>query len=264
MTAGEQVAARCCLSLVPGPGETPPVFAVRAPECRRTQCTRPGAVRCDAKSPSCHHRCRVRGPHSRRGSPPVRRLPGLGQPPGRPVPGRGRSRVRAAVPAAEDLTRRDQSRGRRPDRPAPQGTLRPGPGRRPGHDRLASASPAPGHGLASDRQPVPDPARRRHPPAAQAAQVLLHPVRRSDAEPVLAVRLHALPPASTGTEILSWLDDHARYALSVTAHARVSGPIVVDTFRAAVALHGAPASTLTDTPSPHDPAHARRATPKVM
>ncbi len=50
----------------------------------------------------------------------------------------------------------------------------------------------------------------------------------------------------TGTEILSWLDDHARYALSVTAHARVSGPIVVDTFRAAVALHGAPASTLTD------------------
>ena len=50
----------------------------------------------------------------------------------------------------------------------------------------------------------------------------------------------------TGTEILSWLDDHARYALSVTAHVRVSGPIVVDTFRAAVALHGAPASTLTD------------------
>jgi transposase InsO family protein len=50
----------------------------------------------------------------------------------------------------------------------------------------------------------------------------------------------------TGAEILSWLDDHARYALSVTAHERVSGPIVVDTFRAAVAVHGAPASTLTD------------------
>jgi transposase InsO family protein len=49
-----------------------------------------------------------------------------------------------------------------------------------------------------------------------------------------------------GTEILSWLDDHARYALSVTAHHRVTGPIVVDTFRAAVAEHGAPASTLTD------------------
>ena len=47
-------------------------------------------------------------------------------------------------------------------------------------------------------------------------------------------------------EILSWLDDHARYALSVTAHLRVTGRIVVDTFRAVIAQHGAPASTLTD------------------
>ncbi|MGW2217168.1 IS481 family transposase [Nonomuraea sp. NPDC001684] len=50
----------------------------------------------------------------------------------------------------------------------------------------------------------------------------------------------------TDTEILSWLDDHSRYALSVTAHVRVTGPIVRDTFRAAVAAHGVPASTLTD------------------
>ena len=48
------------------------------------------------------------------------------------------------------------------------------------------------------------------------------------------------------TEILSWLDDHARYALEVTAHPRVTGPIVLDQFRAAVCEHGAPASTLTD------------------
>ena len=48
------------------------------------------------------------------------------------------------------------------------------------------------------------------------------------------------------TEILSWLDDHSRYALSVTAHGRVSGPIVLATFRAAVTSHGIPASTLTD------------------
>jgi transposase InsO family protein len=47
-------------------------------------------------------------------------------------------------------------------------------------------------------------------------------------------------------EILSWLDDHARHALSVTAHRRVTGPTVVDTFLAAVTSHGAPASTLTD------------------
>jgi transposase InsO family protein len=47
-------------------------------------------------------------------------------------------------------------------------------------------------------------------------------------------------------EILTWLDDCSRYALSVTAHRRVTGPIVLATFRATVAAHGAPASTLTD------------------
>ncbi len=47
-------------------------------------------------------------------------------------------------------------------------------------------------------------------------------------------------------EVLTWLDDHSRYALSVTAHPRVSGPIVLATFRAAVAAHGVPAATLTD------------------
>jgi len=49
-----------------------------------------------------------------------------------------------------------------------------------------------------------------------------------------------------GSEILSWLDDHSRYALSVTAHVRVTGPIVLTEFRTAVATHGIPASTLTD------------------
>ncbi len=48
------------------------------------------------------------------------------------------------------------------------------------------------------------------------------------------------------TEILSWIDDHSRYAVSVTAHHRVTGPIVLATFREAVASHGIPASTLTD------------------
>src|SRR5487761_302343 len=50
----------------------------------------------------------------------------------------------------------------------------------------------------------------------------------------------------TDTEILTWLDDHSRYALSVTAHARVTGPIVLLAFRAACGAHGVPASTLTD------------------
>jgi transposase InsO family protein len=50
----------------------------------------------------------------------------------------------------------------------------------------------------------------------------------------------------TDTEILSWLDDHSRYALSLTAWHQVTGPVVLATFRAAVTAHGAPASTLTD------------------
>ena len=47
-------------------------------------------------------------------------------------------------------------------------------------------------------------------------------------------------------EILTWLDDHSRYALSVTAHPRVTGLIVRDRFRHTVATYGIPASTLTD------------------
>lgn len=48
------------------------------------------------------------------------------------------------------------------------------------------------------------------------------------------------------TEILSWLDDHSRYALSVTAWHQVTGVVVLATFRAAVAEYGPPAATLTD------------------
>jgi transposase InsO family protein len=47
-------------------------------------------------------------------------------------------------------------------------------------------------------------------------------------------------------EILTWLDDHSRYALSVTAHRRVTAGAVLAAFRAACARHGPPASTLTD------------------
>jgi len=50
----------------------------------------------------------------------------------------------------------------------------------------------------------------------------------------------------TQTEILTWIDDCSRYALSVTAHARVTGPVVLAMFRETVARYGVPASTLTD------------------
>jgi transposase InsO family protein len=47
-------------------------------------------------------------------------------------------------------------------------------------------------------------------------------------------------------EILAWLDDHSRLVLRLTAHRRVTGPAVVAGFRAAAAIYGVPASTLTD------------------
>jgi transposase InsO family protein len=50
----------------------------------------------------------------------------------------------------------------------------------------------------------------------------------------------------TDTEILTFLDDHSRYVISLTAHRVVSGPIVLAAFRAAIEVHGVPASTLTD------------------
>jgi len=58
----------------------------------------------------------------------------------------------------------------------------------------------------------------------------------------------ARPDGSPGadTEILGWLDDHSRLVLRLTCHSRVTGPIVVAAFRAAVAAYGVPASTLTD------------------
>src|SRR3954452_5649927 len=50
----------------------------------------------------------------------------------------------------------------------------------------------------------------------------------------------------TDVEILSWLDDCTRFLLYVSAHRRVTGPIVLASFRASVQANGIPASTLTD------------------
>ena len=50
----------------------------------------------------------------------------------------------------------------------------------------------------------------------------------------------------TDSEILSWLDDHSRYALRLTAHQPVTAQDVAAEFRAAITEHGPPRSTLTD------------------
>ncbi len=50
----------------------------------------------------------------------------------------------------------------------------------------------------------------------------------------------------TDIEILCWLDDHSRKALSVSGHQRVTGPIVRSTFLDTASDQGLPASVLTD------------------
>jgi transposase InsO family protein len=57
---------------------------------------------------------------------------------------------------------------------------------------------------------------------------------------------HVTLTNGTELEVIGWLDDHARYLLHLSAHRRVTGRIVTDTFTAAAAEHGYPAATLTD------------------
>jgi transposase InsO family protein len=47
-------------------------------------------------------------------------------------------------------------------------------------------------------------------------------------------------------EVITWLDDHSRKALHISGYTRITGPIVLATFRETAAQHGTPASTLTD------------------
>jgi transposase InsO family protein len=58
----------------------------------------------------------------------------------------------------------------------------------------------------------------------------------------------AIPDGSPGVdvEVITWLDDHSRFALHVSAHRRVTARIVLTTFTETAGQHGYPASTLTD------------------
>jgi transposase InsO family protein len=47
-------------------------------------------------------------------------------------------------------------------------------------------------------------------------------------------------------KVLTWLDDCSRFALSVTAHEEITGPLILASFRTVIARYGTPASTLTD------------------
>lgn len=51
---------------------------------------------------------------------------------------------------------------------------------------------------------------------------------------------------TTTTEVITWLDDHSRYALHISAHKRITVHTVIDTFTTTTHQHGYPTSTLTD------------------
>ncbi len=95
------------------------------------------------------------------------------------------------------------------------------------------------HGLV-----VPEPKKKPKSSYIRFAAAMPNETWQSDFTHYRLIRPDGRPGADC--EILTWLDDCSRYALSVTTHVRVTGPIVLATFRQAVAEHGIPASTLTD------------------
>ena len=91
---------------------------------------------------------------------------------------------------------------------------------------------------------VPEPKKRPKSSYIRFAAAMPNETWQSDFTHYRLTRPDGAPGADC--EILTWLDDCSRYALSVTAHPRVTGPIVLATFTDTVAAHGIPASTLTD------------------
>ena len=124
-----------------------------------------------------------------------------------------------------------------------------GPRRRTRHDRLAPPPPPPDHRLAGDDLPASSPRRARHPGTDQEAAA--RPTSASKPNnPTRPGRptspTHRLADGSD-VEILTWLDDHSRYALSVTAHRPVTGPARRHHLpRTRSPFMASPFSTLTD------------------
>ena len=57
---------------------------------------------------------------------------------------------------------------------------------------------------------------------------------------------HCRLATGADVEVITWLDDHSRYALHISAHHRITAQIVLTTFTETAGQHGYPASTLTD------------------
>ena len=178
----------------------------------------------------------------------LRGVAGVGLAAGGPVPGRGRGGVRAAVPAAEDLPGAIAPRHRGPDR---RGCARSWPGRAwtPGRTRSPGTwAPPPGHGVAPRRSAgtwpgpglvAPEPRKRPKSSYIRFEAELPNECWQSDFT-------HYPLAGGTGTEILTWLDDHSR--LRAVGHRPPPGhrPGRARRVPRRRRRYGAPASTLTD------------------
>ena len=135
----------------------------------------------------------------------------------RPRTSRGRAAARQPDPAP--------AAHHRSDRRITGEAGRQGPRQWAAHDRLAPGTPPWPGGVGGHHPPAPARGRADHPRTAEAAQVVLQPVRRRTTNGRWQADFtHWWLADGTHVEILNWIDDHARYALSVTAHRRVTGP----------------------------------------
>ena len=178
----------------------------------------------------------------------------LGQPPGRPLPRRGRGRVRAPLTAPQDQPDGDPSAHTVDADHRTRGKLTVAAGLDAGPDTIAWHL-AHHHGTRVSVATIsryltrlglvtPQPTKRPKASYQRFQAELPNQCWQAD---FTHYRLAGPRDAPAGdAEVLTWLDDHSRYALDVTAHQPVTGPIVRDRFLAAVAHFGVPASTLTD------------------
>jgi len=91
---------------------------------------------------------------------------------------------------------------------------------------------------------TPDPSKRPRSSYLRFAAEQPNETWQSDFTHYRLIRCDGTPGADT--EIISWLDDHSRFALHLGAHPRITAPIVLASFREAAGQHGVPSSTLTD------------------
>ena len=199
----------------------------------------------------CDHCCPGR-PVPVRGRPHLRGFSGLDQPAHGPLPGRGPGRVRAALPGPEVEPGGDPAGHGRAGAAAAQATRRAGLdagadtiGWHLAHHHATTLSRATINRILVRAGVVtPEPSKRPKSSYIRFEAEQPNECWQSDFTHYRLTRPDGSPGADT--EILTWLDDCSRYALPVTAHVRVTGPIVLATFRETVARHGIPASTLTD------------------